>query len=97
MNKKTVKKNTTLLYQAPSGEIEFHGDFQHETIWANLNQIAQLFDVQKSAISKHIKNIYETGELQKTGTVSILETVQKEGTRSVVRHIETYNLDFNRY
>ena len=55
--------------------------------------MGELFDVQKPAISKHLKNIYETGELKKAATVSIMETVQNEGGRDVKRDIEFYNLD----
>jgi hypothetical protein len=83
----------TTIYQAKSGAIEFRGGFEQETIWGSLQQIADLFDVQKPAVSKHLKNIYIEGELNKEATVSILETVQKEGNRKVKRSIEYYNLD----
>ncbi len=55
--------------------------------------MAELFDVQKAAISRHLKNIYESGELERSSTVSIMETVQNEGGRDVKRDIEFYNLD----
>jgi hypothetical protein len=55
--------------------------------------MAELFGVEVPAISKHLNNIYDTGELDKTATISILETVQKEGTRKVKRNVEFYNLD----
>ncbi|OGI60166.1 hypothetical protein A2641_03745 [Candidatus Nomurabacteria bacterium RIFCSPHIGHO2_01_FULL_37_25] len=80
-------KNNIVIYQTPSGSIEFRGDFEKETMWANLNQIAQVFGVQKATISKHLKNIYETEELTKNATVSKMETVQVEGNRSVSRLI----------
>ncbi len=82
-----------VIYQTKSGRIEFRGDFSRDTIWGSLNQIAQLFGVQKAAISKHLKNIYREGELSREATVSILETVQIEGRRKVKRKIEYYNLD----
>ncbi|MCG2726165.1 MAG: virulence RhuM family protein [Elusimicrobia bacterium] len=82
-----------VIFQAKNGKIEFRGDFEHETIWGNINQITQLFGVQKAAISKHLKNIYKEGEISKKTTVSILETVQTEGNRTVKRDIEYYNLD----
>ena len=88
-----LNKNKCWICQAKSGEIKFRGDFGGETIWGSLNQIADLFDVQKAAISKHLKNIYKDGELDKKATVSILETVQTEGQRQVKRDIEYYNLD----
>ncbi len=89
--KKINKK--LIIYQAKNGAIAFRGDFLRDTIWANLNQIADLFGVQKAAISKHLKNIYNEKELDKKATVSILETVQREGDREVVRKITYYNLD----
>ena len=73
---KNKENKHIVIYQAPSGAIELRGDFDKETIWANLNQIADLFDVQKAAISKHLKNIFESEELSKTTTVSKMETVQ---------------------
>ncbi len=87
------KKTDMILYQAKSGKIEFRGDFDRETMWGNLNQIATLFGVQKAAISKHLKKIYTEGELEEKATVSILETVQVEGKRTVNRTITYYNLD----
>ena len=59
----------------------------------SLNQIAFLFNVQKAAVSKHIKNIFESGELNPASTVSKMETVQLEGNRKVKRKITYYNLD----
>ncbi|MBP6905033.1 MAG: virulence protein RhuM/Fic/DOC family protein [Candidatus Pacebacteria bacterium] len=91
--KKVAKSKEVVLYQAKNGAIELKVDTSKETIWANLNQIAELFGVQKAAISKHIKNIFETGELLQKATVSKMETVQKEGTREVLRTIDIYNLD----
>jgi death-on-curing family protein len=90
--KKEIKKQL-IIYQAKNGKIEFRGDLDKETIWGNLNQIAEVFGVQKAAISKHIKNIYDSSELEKKATVSILETVQTEGKRQIKRNIEYYNLD----
>ncbi len=82
-----------VIYQTRSGRIEFRGDFKRDTIWGSLNQIAQLFGRDKSVISRHIKNIYKAGELDRKSTVAKIATVQKEGKREVVREIEYYNLD----
>lgn len=65
-----------LLYKSPSGEIKIDVLIQNETIWLPQKKIALLFDVKIPAISKHINNIFDSGELQKEATVSILETVQ---------------------
>ena len=70
-------KTDVVIYQAKNGAIELRTDIQKETIWASINQIADLFGVQKAAISKHIKNIFETKELVRKTTVSKMETVQK--------------------
>ena len=75
---KNNQHKQSVIFQARNGRIEFRGDFEHETIWGNINQIAQLFGVKKAAISKHFKNIYKEGEINKKATVSILETVQRE-------------------
>ena len=91
--KKKKPNNEIVIYQAKSGAIELRSDFNKETIWANLNQIADLFDVQKAAVSKHLKNIFKSEELSKTATVSKMETVQSEGKRVIRRSIEMYNLD----
>ena len=92
MSKKETQKNIE-VYQGKDGEIQFRGDSSEDTVWGSLNQIAQLFDVQKAAISKHLKHIYESGELARKSTVSKKETVQKEGKRTIKREIEYYNLD----
>ncbi|SMN00053.1 Putative DNA-binding protein in cluster with Type I restriction-modification system [uncultured Candidatus Thioglobus sp.] len=81
------------IYQAKSGAIELKTDGDNETIWANLNEISLLFDVDKSGVSRHIKNIYKEVELDKNSTVAFFATVQKEGGREVKRDIEYYNLD----
>ena len=75
-------KKEMMIYQSKSGKIEFRGDLKQDTVWGTQQQIAQLFGVQKPAISKHLHNIYNTKELDKKSTVSILETVQKEGKRA---------------
>ena len=64
-----------------------------DTVWLSQAQIAMLFGTQRQAITKHVKHIYEVHELEKLATSSILELVQKEGTRQVKRLVEFYNLD----
>lgn len=81
------------IYQAPSGAVEVRLDTSNETIYLTQQQTGNLFNVQKAAISKHVKNIFESGELNKKTTVSVLETVQVEGKRKIARKIEYYNLD----
>jgi len=86
------KNNQIIIYQGKNGDIRLHSDFYNETIWANQKQIAEIFNVNIPAINKHIKNILKEKELDDS-TISILETVQKEGEREVKRKVEYYNLE----
>lgn len=82
-----------LLYQTSDGNIRIETRMCNETVWLTINQMTELFDVDKSGISRHLKNIYESGELDKNSTVAKFATVQNEGNRSIERTIEYYNLD----
>ncbi len=82
-----------IFYQSPAGVVRVEVRFENDTFWLTQKAMAELFGVNKTAISKHLTNIFETQELDPKSTVSILETVQEEGTRSVTRHLEFYNLD----
>lgn len=82
-----------VVYQAKNGAIELRGDVSHETIWATLDQIADVFGRDKSVISRHLKKIYTERELSQRATVAKVATVQTEGERIVKRDIEFYNLD----
>jgi hypothetical protein len=84
--------NEIVLYQ-PNETIQLEVRLQDETVWLNQQQIAVLFGTQRQAITKHLKNIFESGELDRHATCSILELVQKEGNRMVRRNVEIYNLD----
>lgn len=81
-----------VLYQ-PDDTITLEVQLHDESVWLSQLQMAQLFNVKVPAVSKHIKNIYEEGELQRNPTISILETVRMEGKRKVTRNVEYYNLD----
>ncbi|OGT44377.1 MAG: death-on-curing protein [Gammaproteobacteria bacterium RIFCSPHIGHO2_12_FULL_40_19] len=80
----------TIVYQSKSGSLELKRDEKHETIWITQDQMASLFDVQKAAISKHLKNIFDSDELKEKATVSILETVAKNNKIYKIKH---FNLD----
>ena len=82
-----------LIYNTPQEDIKVQVVVQDETIWLTQKAMSQLFDVKIPAINKHLKNIFEEGELSSQATISILETVQNEGGREVKRNIEFYNLD----
>jgi prophage antirepressor-like protein len=75
------------------GELELNVSIEQESVWLNLNQICELFDRDKSVISRHIKNIFLEKELEKISTVAKYATVQFEGGREILRDIEYYNLD----
>jgi hypothetical protein len=87
-----VEKGEIVLYQ-PDESIRLEVRIEDETVWLSQAQMAELFGTNRQAITKHIKNIYETGELDREATSSILELLQKEGNRNVKRKIEFYNLD----
>ena len=91
-NESTAKKNEIVVYQ-PNETLRLEVQLRDESIWLPQQKIAELFGVQKAAISKHLKNIYASGELQPSATVSKMETVQVEGRRRVVRNVDVYNLD----
>lgn len=82
-----------LFYTDEDGNLQVEVILQDENVWLNVNAIAELFDVQRPAITKHINNIYNEQELDRNSTCSILEQVQKEGNRNVKRKKEYYNLD----
>jgi len=82
-----------VLYTSPDGTVRLDVQFEQETIWLSLNQLADLFERDKSVISRHLRNIYQEGELGRQATVAKNATVQNEAGRSVVRDIEYYNLD----
>ncbi len=91
--KKAQESSEVIIYQNKEGSISFRGDFEKETIWATLDQMARLFGRDKSVISRHLKNIFKEGELVMGTTVAKNATVQIEGSREVIREIEYYNLD----
>lgn len=89
----TPQHNDIIFYNTPTGDVKIEVIFNDETFWLTQKRMAELFGVEVPAINKHLSNIYETGELDEKATISILETVQQEGTRMVRRNVEFYNLD----
>lgn len=82
-----------IIYQTEDGLTKINVNLQNETVWLSLDQMAELFQRDKSTISRHIKNIFIEGELVRESTVANFATVQNEGDRQVERNIEYYNLD----
>lgn len=88
--KKIQKSKGAVIYQAKNGAIELRGDFTRETIWATQAQISQLFDVQRPAITKHLKNIFESKELEEKSVCSKMEHTANDGKTYITQY---YNLD----
>ena len=88
-----MNKSNIIMYTTKDGLTKIETTFEEDTVWLSIDQMAELFQRNKSTISRHISKIYEEGELSPIGTVAKFATVQMEGTRSVERNIEYYNLD----
>lgn len=82
-----------IIIYKKDNQVEVEITYDNESLWLSLNQIAELFDRDKSVISRHIKNIFKEEELTYYATVAKNATVQEEGKRKVARTIEYYNLD----
>ena len=82
-----------LIYQSEDGKIKIDVRFEGETAWLSLEQMSMLFGRDKSTISRHIKNVFEEGDLNLNSTVAKFATVQMEGSRTIARNIDYYNLD----
>ena len=82
-----------IIYQSPQGNTKIDVRLQNETVWLSQAQIADLFQTDRSSITKHIGNIFESGELDESATCAKFAQVQKEGRRSVSREVNYYNLD----
>lgn len=95
MKELSIKDELTdfLLYSTPEGDVNVEVILNEETVWLTQKSITSIFGVKIPAISKHLKNIFESGELEREATVSILEIVQREGKRDVKRNTEYFNLD----
>jgi len=94
--KKIIKNNTFtefLLYTDPNGKVKVEIFLRDENIWLTQAKIAELFGVDRSVVTKHLQNIFETGELTKEATCAKIAQVQNEGSRQVEREVEFYNLD----
>lgn len=87
------KHGEIVIYQTEDGLTKINVNLQDETVWLTLEQMAELFQRDKSTISRHIKNVFEEGELTRESTVANFATVQNEGGRQVERAIDYYNLD----
>ena len=82
-----------LIYQNEKGDTKVDAYFNDDTIWMTQRSISELYQISKSSVSEHIKNIYLDRELDENSTVRKFRTVQTEGSRQVSREMDYYNLD----
>lgn len=87
------EKGQVILYRTQDGTSKIEVRLVGETVWLTADQMAELFQRNKSTISRHIKNVLKSGELQQDRTVAFFATVQNEGPRSIKREVAFYNLD----
>jgi hypothetical protein len=92
-NKEKSADNNFLIYETKDGSVRVDAILRDENIWLNQKSIAELFEVGVPAINKHLINIYADEELSAEATISKMEIVQQEGSRSVKRAVDFYNLD----
>ena len=93
MSNEIANRGEVLLYSDESGKEYVSVVFKDETFWLTQKAMAELFNVNVPAVSKHLQNIYEESELERDSTISKMETVQQEGERQVKRTVDHYNLD----
>ncbi len=88
-----MNNSNIIMYTTEDGLAKIEVTFEEDTVWLSLEQMTELFQRNKSTISRHIKNVFSEGELQQESTVAKFATVQMEGARQVSRDIEYYNLN----
>ena len=88
-----TNNNNIVIYQSEDGKVHLDVKYNEETMWLTQQQLCELYQTSKSNVSEHIKHIFEDNELTKDSTVRKFRTVQIEGSRSVERDVEHYNLD----
>ncbi len=88
-----MNENEVIIYTTEDGKILFEVNLRKETVWLSQKQMSELFDKDTDTIGLHIKNIFETDELNENSTTEFFSVVQKEGNRNVKRNIKFYNLD----
>ena len=92
-NNELIPQQEIILYQTDDTNVSVSVFYKDETFWLTQRAMAELFDVNPQAITRHLKNIFEEGELEKEATCSKMEQVQHEGSRTVKRLVDFYNLD----
>ena len=98
MKNEIIENNKTelVIYESKDGNIKFDVNLENETVWLSLEQMTRLFGRDKSVISRHIKNVFEEGELVKNEVVAKFATTTKHGAiagKSQIHLVDYYNLD----
>lgn len=88
-----MQESQIILYTTPKGDVKVEIRFEDETFWLTQKKIAELFGVDVRTVNEHLKNIFESGELQRESTIRKIRIVQQEGNRQVSRELDFYNLD----
>src|SRR5690606_13851108 len=88
-----MQESQIILYTTPKGDVKVEIRFEDETFWLTQKKIAELFGVDVRTVNEHLKNIFESGELQRESTIRKIRIVQQEGNRQVSRVLDFYNLD----
>ena len=85
-----MPNSNILMYTTEDGLTKIEATFENDTVWLSIDQMAELFQRDKSTISRHIKNIFEEGELNKNSVVANFATTASDGK---TYHVDYYNLD----
>ena len=93
MNNNSAQSNELIFYSSPDGHIKVEVFFQEETFWLSQKKMAELFGVESNTITYHLKEIFQSRELEQMPTTRRIRVVQKEGSREVSRDVDFYNLD----
>jgi len=86
----TEQTSQIIIYQAKDGQTKLDVRLEDETVWLTQEQMADLFQIDKSGVSRHLKNIFESGELKRDSVVAIFATTAADGK---TYQVEYFNLD----
>lgn len=89
-----MQESQIILYTTPKGDVKVEIRFEDETFWLTQKKIAELFGVDVRTVNEHLKNIFESGELQRESTIRKIRIVQQEGNRQVSRELDFCNIYF---
>lgn len=92
-NNDIYMNNTIEIYRSQDGSIQLNVKLENETVWLTQSQMAELFDVDRTSIVRHIRNIYKSEELDEISTCAKNTQVRKEGHRQILREIPHYYLE----